>query len=73
MSNFSPKLEDATDEQLMRMINELDPNYVQLASNELSKRAIKKMHSEMTVLTWVIIGLTAATLFCSLVQIFNFW
>jgi len=38
MSNFSPKLEDATDEQLMYMVNELDFRVVPLASDELTRR-----------------------------------
>ncbi len=38
MNNFNPKLQDATDEELMNMINKLAPNYASLASDELSRR-----------------------------------
>jgi len=36
MSNFSPKLQDATDKQLMNMVNELDFRVVPLAFDELT-------------------------------------
>ena len=49
MSNFSPKLEDATDEQLMHMVNELDFRVVPLASDELTRRAIKKLEKTIQV------------------------
>lgn len=43
MSNFSPKLENATDEQLKHWINELDFRVVPLASDELTRRALKSL------------------------------
>jgi len=72
MSNFSPKLQDATDEQLMHMVNELDFRVVPLASDELTRRTIKKLEKTIEVfnsqsskqteklvkLTWWIVGLT---------------
>jgi len=72
MSNFSPKLQDATDEQLMNMVNELDFRVVPLASDELTRRAIRKLEKTMEAfnnqsskqtdklvkLTWWIVGLT---------------
>lgn len=72
MSNFSPKLQDATDEQLMHMVNELDFRVVPLASDELTRRTIKKLEAtieafnnqsskqtgKLVKLTWWIVGLT---------------
>lgn len=72
MSNFSPKLQDATDDQLMNMVNELDFRVVPLASDELTRRTIRKLGKTIEVfnnqsskqteklvkLTWWIIGLT---------------
>lgn len=49
MSNFSPKLEDATDEQLMHMVNELDFRVVPLASDELTRRTVKKLEKTISV------------------------
>lgn len=48
MSNFSPKLEDATDEQLRYMINELDFRVVPLASDELTRRSVEKLGKTIT-------------------------
>jgi len=83
MSNFSPKLEDATDKQLMHMVNELDFRVVPLASDELTRRAIKKLHEsirefnnqsskqtqKIIQLTCWIIGLTIAMLVGLAIQI----
>lgn len=49
MSNFSPKLQDATDEQLMHMVNELDFRVVPLASNELTRRTIRKLEKTIEI------------------------
>lgn len=83
MSNFSPKLEDATDEQLLYMVNELDFRVVHLASDELTRRAVKKLHEtiqkfseqsskqtqKMVILTWWIVGLTIVMVLGLLIQI----
>lgn len=45
MSNFSPKLQEATEEELMYMVNELDFRVVPLASDELTRRTIRKFES----------------------------
>jgi hypothetical protein len=72
MSNFSPKLQDATDDQLMNMVNELDFRVVPLASDELTRRTIRKLEKtietfnnqsskqteKLVKLTWWIVGLT---------------
>ena len=74
MSNFSPKIEDSTEDQLNFIINELDARYGALASNELLKRAVNKLQEtiktfneqsskqteKMIKLTWWIVGLTIA-------------
>ena len=83
MSNFSPKLEDATDEQLMYMINELDFHVVPLASDELTRRTIRKLIKTIEVfnkyssrqtqrmiwLTRVIVGLTIVMVVGLIIQI----
>ena len=83
MSNFSPKLEDATDEELMNMINELDFRVVPLSSDELTRRTIKRLREtietfnkqswkqtqKMIQLTRYIVGLTIVMIFGLIVQI----
>jgi len=83
MSNFSPKLEDATNEQLKLWINEYDFRVVPLASDELTRRALKGLQRTMQVfneqsskqtqkmirLTWGIVGLTIAMLVVLVIQI----
>lgn len=83
MSNFSPKLEDATDEQLKNMVNELDFRVVPLASDELTRRTIRSLKStiksfnektskqtdKMIKLTWVIVGLTVVLVIGLFIQI----
>jgi hypothetical protein len=43
MSNFAPKLQDATDDELMFMVNELSPTFTVLASDELTRRDLRKL------------------------------
>ncbi len=50
MCNFHPKLEEATDEQLKYMINELDFRVVPLASDELTRRVLKKLQETIVSL-----------------------
>ena len=83
MSNFSPKIEEATEDQLKNWTNETDPRYGFLASNELMRRSVKKLHetiqtfneqsskqtSKMIWLTWGIVGLTVIMVIGLLVQI----
>jgi len=83
MSNFSPKLEDATDEQLMHMVNELDFRVVPLASDELTRRSVGKLQEiiqrlneqsskqtlKMIRLTWWIVGLTIVMVVGLVIQI----
>ncbi len=83
MSNFSPKLEDATNEQLKLWINEYDFRVVPLASDELTRRALKGLQETMQIfneqsskqtqkmirLTWGIVGLTIITLVVLVIQI----
>jgi len=44
MSNFSPKLEDASEKELRYMVNELDFRVVPLASDELTRRYIEDLN-----------------------------
>jgi hypothetical protein len=85
MSNFSPKLEDATDEELKHWINEYDFRIVPLASDELTRRHLKglrksirlfnKRSSEQTEkmikLTRWIVGLTIFMILGIIIQILN--
>ncbi len=85
MSNFSPKLQDATDEQLMNMVNELDFRVVPLASDELTRRAIRKLEKtieafnnqsskqtdKLVKLTWWIVGLTIVMVIGLIIQIIS--
>ncbi len=41
MSNFSPKIEDSSEKELMFSVNEHTPNFGALASDELTRRTIK--------------------------------
>ena len=45
--NFSPKLEDSTDEQLLAHINNLLPAYGVLASDELTRRMLSKLQTSL--------------------------
>ncbi len=83
MSNFSPKLQDATDDELMHMVNELDFRIAPLASDELTRRTIRGMETtikkfnkqasrqtqKMIQLTWGIIFLTIVMVIGLIVQI----
>ena len=83
MGKFSPKLQDATDEQLMNMVNELDFCVVPLASDELTRRTIRKLEKTIEVfnsqlskqahklvkLTWWIVGLTIVMVIGLVIQI----
>lgn len=83
MSNFSPKLEDATNKELMHMVNELSPTYTVLASDELTRRVLKKLQEtietfndqsskqtdKMIRLTWWIVGLTVVMVAGLIIQI----
>lgn len=43
MNNFEKKLEDATEEELNRWINERNPSFGTLASNELTRRSLRRL------------------------------
>ena len=77
MTNFAKKLEGTTEKELYSWINELDPNFVQLASDELTRRVLNKLgktiqifneHSskqtrKLIQLTQWIVGLTIVMIF----------
>jgi hypothetical protein len=83
MSNFSPKIEDSTEDQLNFIVNERDAHYGALAYNELLKRAVNKLQEtiktfneqsskqteKLVRLTWWIVGLTLAMLVGLVIQI----
>lgn len=83
MSNFYPKLQDSTDDQLWHLINESNPVYSSLASDELTRRGLNKLqetikifngqsseHTEKMIrLTWGIIGLTIIMVLGLVIQI----
>lgn len=83
MSNFSPKLEDTPDEQLKYGINEHNPHYAQLESDEMTRRTLNKLQEaiktfnkqssrqtkKMIKLTWGIICLTIVMVIGLIIQI----
>ena len=83
MSNFAPKLEDSNDDQLRHSINEHNPHFASLSSDELTRRTLNKLEETIRVfneqssrqtdklvkLTWWIVGLTVAMLIGLIVQI----
>ncbi len=76
MSNFAPKLQDATEDQLMYMVNELDFRVVPLASDELTRRSIKKldqsirdMDKSSSKYSQVMMNLSWVMLFVAVIQI----
>ena len=83
MSNFAPKLQDSTDDQLWRLINESNPHYSILASDELTRRRLNELQATITtfnnksseqtrkmiILTKRIVWLTVAMLVGLVVQI----
>lgn len=84
MSNFSPKLEESNEEQLNYSINEYDPRFGVLASNELTRRSLDKLQktietfnketSEQTIkmlfLTYLIAFLTVIMVIGLIIQIY---
>jgi hypothetical protein len=84
VSNFAPKLQDSTDDQLWHLINESSPHFSVLASDELTRRSLVKLQKnidkfnktstkqteKMIVLTRWIVGLTIAMLVGLGIQIF---
>ena len=47
MSNFFPKIEKATDDELKHWTNETNPHYASLASDELIRRDILKLNDSI--------------------------
>lgn len=84
MKNFEKKLEEATEEELRSWINTRNPNFTVLASNELIRRALDKLHEiiktfnkqsskqteKMITLTQVIILLTGVLVVGLFIQIY---
>lgn len=58
MANFSKKVEEASEEELYSWINELDPNFTKLASDELTRRKFDKFNKSTTYFS-VILGVVA--------------
>ena len=47
MKNFSKNVEDATDVELLSWVNQLDFRVVHLASDELTRRSVKKLNESI--------------------------
>jgi hypothetical protein len=58
MPNFSPKLQEATDEQLKNWIDEINPQYAPLASEELTRRRFEEFNKSTSYFS-KILGLFA--------------
>ena len=83
MSNFSPKIEDQTEEQLRYSTNEHNPHYASLSSDELTRRALDKLQETIKIfneqsskqtekmirLTWWIVVLTVVMVIGLIAQI----
>ncbi len=83
MSNFAPKLQDSNDDQLWHLINESNPHYASLASDELTRRSLRELQQtistfndqssrqteKMIRLTRWIVGLTIVMIAGLIVQI----
>lgn len=83
MSNFSPKLEDATNDRLKHWTNETNPHFAPLASHELTRRALNELQETIKIfneqsskqtekmirLTWWIVVLTIIMVFGLVIQI----
>ncbi|MFA6227084.1 MAG: hypothetical protein WC631_01200 [Candidatus Paceibacterota bacterium] len=54
MSNFSPRLEDATEKQLKYWINETDANLASLASEELTRRRFEQFDKTTTIFSKIL-------------------
>lgn len=50
MTNFSPKLEDSSDEKLWQYVNQSSPAYGSLASDELTRRRLRSLEETMAKL-----------------------
>ena len=84
MSNFAPKLQDPTSDRLWHLVNESNPHYASLASDELTRRSLKDLQNtistfnkqssdqteKMIILTRWIVWLTIAMLIGLAVQIY---
>lgn len=69
MSNFSPKLEDSDEKQLNHLINESSPNFGLLASNELTRRTLRKLDESTQRSNRTMILLTIAILFLTAILV----
>ncbi len=58
MPNFSPKLQEATDEQLKNWIYEMNPQYASLVSEELTRRRFEEFNKSTSYFS-KILGLFA--------------
>jgi len=76
MANFAKKLEDASDEELYSWVNELDFRVVPLASDELTRRYIRKLTKSTDKLnkstekySKALVGLTIIMIIMAIIQI----
>ncbi len=76
MVNFSPRIEDSTEEQLLNNIDEHNPSYGIISSNELLKRTINKLEKTIEIFnkesskqTGKMLFLTYTTTFLTVVMV----
>ncbi len=76
MSNFSPKIENMTEKELYYSINEHDPRFSVISSNELTKRSLDKLERTIEIFnkessrqTMKILFLTYTTTFLTVVMV----
>lgn len=58
MSSFTPKLQDSSDDRLRYLIDESNPQYAALASDELTRREMEKLKNSID-------GLNSSSLYYS--------
>jgi uncharacterized membrane protein YqhA len=73
MSNFAKDLREYTDDELYKDINRLDPKYMTLLSDELTRRSTDRWSQKLVDLTILLFFLGFLQLFISLKSISRSW
>jgi len=73
MINFSKDLREYSDDELYRDINRLDPRYVTLLSDELTRRSTDRWSQKLVDLTLLLFFIGFFQLFISLKSISRSW
>lgn len=71
--NFEKDIREFTDDELYNKINSLDPRYVQLCSDELTRRSADRWSQKIVDLTILLFFIGFLQLFISLKSISTSW